>query len=91
MRVKYDWNAKIQEYKDSGMSVTAWCRSQGIPDSTFSYHLHKEKPAKPAKFIELKDTSSSITISCRGLSIEIHPSFDVTTLQKILKVLTSLC
>jgi hypothetical protein len=90
MRVKCDWNAKIQEYKDSGMSVTAWCRSQGIPDSTFSYHLHKEKPAKPAKFIELKD-ASGITISCQGLSIEIHPSFDVTTLQKFLKVLTSLC
>jgi hypothetical protein len=91
MRVKYDWNVKIQEYKDSGMGIAAWCRSQGIPDSTFSYHLHKEKPSQSTKFIELKDSSSGITISCQGLSIEIHPSFDASTLQKFLKVLTSLC
>ena len=42
MKLKRDWNEKIKEYKNSGLGVTAWCKTQNIPDSTFSYHLHKE-------------------------------------------------
>ena len=91
MRGKHDWNAKVKEYKDSGMGMAAWCRLQGIPDSTLSYHLSKEKPSKQTKFIELKDKSSGITITCQRLSIEISPSFDASTLQKFLKVLAGLC
>ena len=69
--MKYDWNEKIKEYKSSGLGVTAWCKTQNIPDSTFSYHLNKEIKAKTPGFIELKEKPSNIKIH-RLFKSEVH-------------------
>ena len=66
MKVKYDWNEKIKEYKSSGLGVTARYKTQNIPDSTLSYHLHKKIKAKSPGFIELEEKPSNITHLTQG-------------------------
>jgi hypothetical protein len=91
MKLKYDWNEKIKEYKSSGLGVAAWCKTQNIPDSTFSYHLHKESKAKSPRFIELKEKPSNIKIHYKNIAIELDLSSDMKPVERILKMLVSLC
>jgi hypothetical protein len=91
MKVKYDWNEKIKEYKSSGLGATAWCKTQNIPDSTFFYHLHKERKAKSPSFIELKEKPSNIKIHYKNIAIELNLSSDMKPVERILKMLVSLC
>jgi hypothetical protein len=91
MKLKRDWNEKIKEYKSSGLGVTAWCKTQNIPDSTFSYHLHKHSRAKSPSFIELKEKPSNIKIHYKNIAIELDLSSDMKPVERILKMLVSLC
>ena len=91
MRVKHDWNEKIREYKSSGLGVTAWCKTQNIPDSTFSYHLHKKSKVKGPRFIEIKEKPSNIKIHCKNIAIELDLSSDIKHVESILKMLVKLC
>ena len=91
MKLKYDWNEKIKEYKSSGLWVTAWCKTQNIPDSTFFYHLHKERKAKSPSFMELKEKPSHIKIYYKSIAIELDLSADVRPIERILKMLVDLC
>ena len=91
MKVKYDWNEKIKEYKSSGLGVTAWCKTQNIPDSTFFYHLHKAGKAKSPGFIELKEKPSNIKIHYKNIAIELDLSSDMKPVERILQMLVSLC
>jgi hypothetical protein len=50
---KIDWRARVEEFKQSGKTQTAWCTEQEIAPDTFQYHLKKFYPNSPNKFIEL--------------------------------------
>ena len=36
-----EWTEKIQLCRNSGMSVSAWCKENGIAVKTYYYHLRK--------------------------------------------------
>ena len=81
---KAEWKRRIEVYKSSGMSVSAWCRSQGIAPSTFKYHLAKKSASK---FVELKTVHRGIKILWKNLTFEIDPDFDQETLSRFLQTL----
>ena len=42
-----EWVAQVQEFnaRPEGMSMTAWCKQQGMPVSTFMTRMHKVQDA----------------------------------------------
>ena len=66
--VKYPKKEKdrwIEEFKNSGLSITSWARKNGLPISTVtgwvSKHDKKSKHSKDVKFIEIKTSQPSNT------------------------------
>lgn len=83
---KDEWERKIAEYKNSGMTQAAWCRSQGIAKGTLQYHVAKRK-SNP-RFVELTPPPKGIKIHWKQISFEIDPDFDVDTLSRFLQALS---
>jgi hypothetical protein len=87
MTNKSEWQKRIEEYQLSGLSKSAWCKIQGIPTSTFHYHLSKLKNQRQKKFIELKPVSQGIKLRWKNITLELDPDFDEKTLSHFLNVL----
>ena len=52
MQIKHEqWQQRIQEWKESGLSQTAWCKQQNLKPTQLSYWHRKFEPktAEPAK------------------------------------------
>ena len=81
---KIEWMQRIKAYKNSGMSLRAWCISQGIAQSSLRFHIQKESSTK---FVELKPLSRGIKIHWKNLCFEIDPDFDLKTLSRFLDAL----
>jgi len=82
---------QVEEYRQSGKSLLAWCKEQGIAPSTLRHHVDREKKKRKAKFIEIKPTTQGIKLTWKNISLDLDPAFDEKTFQRILKVLGSLC
>ena len=82
-----EWQEKIESYQQSKMSLSAWCRAQGISASTVQYHLKKLKKSEEKRFVELKPSIRGIRLSWRNITLELDPDFDENTLQRFLSVL----
>jgi hypothetical protein len=94
-RVHRDWPAVVQAYAASGLSVSAFCRDQGISASLL-YRWRRRCPADPAPsaanggFVELRPVDrpakgSGVALVVDGSwRLEVEPGFDVTTLEQVL-------
>ena len=89
MTRKIDWRAKIEEFKQSGKTQTAWCREQGIPPGTLQYYLKKSH--SPKRFVELKSIRQGLKLHLAGICIELDPDFDEKTLKRFLRAAGGLC
>lgn len=87
---KIDWQGKVEEFKQSGKAQVVWCREEGIPPSTFQYHLKKSSPISSKRFIELKPASKGLKLHLKGLCIELDPDFDEKTLKRFLGLVADL-
>ena len=97
------WTARVAEFKVSGLSQTAWCKTKNINNRTFSYWVTKSKnttqqKVKQSNWIALKSSeleqkpkSPSITVKIGQAALEINSDFDPKLLSNILKVLNALC
>jgi len=90
MMHKIDWQAKVKEFKQRGKAQIVWCREQGIPPSTFQYHLKKSCPVPPKRFIELKPASKGLKLHLKGFCIELDLDFDEKTIKRFLRLVASL-
>ena len=84
----------VEEFKNSGKSITVFSNEKGIPRSTFSQWLYKNSKHKTnIKFglIEniQKDTiiSENISITMKGINIELKADYDKDLLKKLVEVL----
>ena len=87
-----DWERKIQEQRQSGLSVTRWCHSNQISYHTFLYwkrRFQRLQSIERKTFIEIQDTSpkSRIHLECNGIRIYVDKDFDAPTLAKCLQML----
>ena len=82
------WIKKMQDYENSGLSATAWCRKNNEKIHTFKYWRQrlKKHPVSRAEFEELKDPSQLYTIEIyrKEFSICLSRGFDEKTLKTCL-------
>ena len=71
-----EWQQRILDCQNSGMSVKAWCQTNGISPGSYYYHLRKIResvleenqiiplePPKPVSSTGIRIESDSITIT----------------------------
>lgn len=92
----------ITDYKDSGLSMTKWCKANNISASTLSNWLRDKEHSnaeskKKIKFIEMPfipepvpEISSVITVEYKSFKIVVPTNADCKSLENILKVVTQL-
>ncbi|MDD4592161.1 MAG: hypothetical protein PHG06_17315 [Parabacteroides sp.] len=99
------WEVRFEEYKQSGLSIKAWCAKNGFKATTFHYWIKKFKESKQiapianAQFAEvvLEPCNTNNTIESKKLNlsygsykIDIADGFNLHTLAELLKVLQRL-
>ena len=93
-RVHRDWRSVVQAYAASGLSVTAFCREQGISTSLL-YRWRQRFPGEVAPavasgFVELRPVdhrapgSGVAVVVDGGWRLEVEPGFDAATLERVL-------
>ena len=97
-RVRRDWPALVQAQATSGLSVSAFCRQQGLSMSHF-YRMRRccrgtETSAVGAGFVELRAVdpqgsgSGVAVVLDGGWRLELAPGFDAPTLERALACVT---
>jgi hypothetical protein len=93
---KLEWEEKVRQQRESGLSITRWCRQNQIPSNTFRYWKDKLFPRAQLTrscFTELPvsreidSRETGISIEYRGVRIHIDKHFDPSTLKSCLSVL----
>ena len=51
------WTQMIQEYRKSGLTVSSWCREQGLRPQTYYYRLRKVREAACQTIAQEQDTT----------------------------------
>ncbi len=89
-----DWEQKIHKQKQSGLSVSRWCRENQVPYNAFIYwkrRFVRVVPLERKSFVELAENSSKsgIQLECDGIKVIVEKGFDFSTLAKCLQALKS--
>jgi hypothetical protein len=64
--LEYKWKERFEEYKQSGLSIKAWCLKNGLKNTTFKYWINKfnkseqEALTSNANFVEVLLPSGNI-------------------------------
>jgi len=85
-----EWHDKIAAWQLSGLSMSAWCRSTGESYDRFVYWRNRLRAAAPlpvGKFLPVTCPVSTITLECRGISVQVTTGFDRYLLRDILSLL----
>ena len=93
---------QINSFKESGMSLPAWCKENQIKANTLRYWLKKIKEEEITKLNEVNWVpitfnnptdykGSPIVVRIGAFSVEIHPGFDHSTLKDVFAAIHGLC
>lgn len=93
--VQQCWRDKIQEQRQSGLSISAWCRENNIVIHTFNYWRDKLFPREAfnrTSFLEIpKRDRKAIKIEYQNFQIVIDQDADFIVLKECLKTLREVC
>ena len=88
---KLEWEEKIRQQRESGLSIERWCRQNQILPHTFHYwkdRLFPKPPLTRSCFTELSPKQGTgICIEYHGIRIHIDKSFDPATLKSCMSAL----
>ena len=88
---KIEWETKIREQRESGLSIHRWCRQNQVTSCAFHYwknRLRSKTQLTRASFTELPvEQGTGITMEYQGIRILIDKSFDPATLRNCLAAL----
>jgi len=80
------WNKQVQDWRESGQSIAAWCRQHDLAYHAFFYWRKRFAPetiathSTPRKeFFELEDPGTEETgvhVECSGVRISLDRNFD---------------
>jgi len=89
--LKQQWTEKISAWRDSGLSIAAWCRQNNEGYYRFIYWRKRvqTKTTPPGCFVALTVESSPLAVECNGVTLHIEPGFDRDLLRQVLAVLKS--
>jgi hypothetical protein len=87
-----EWTEKITAWRDSGLSIAAWCRQAGESYYRFIYWRKRLQPkhaegAGTGKFVEIRVAHSPLCLECNGIYLHVERGFDRDLLSDILAVL----
>ena len=90
-----EWQQRILDCQNSGMSVKAWCHANGISTGSYYFHLRKIResvleenhivPLAPPKPV----SSSGIRIESAGITITLPETISAEQLAAVLSALKS--
>lgn len=88
-----EWEDKIQQQRQSGLSIEKWCKQNQIAPHIFYYwktRLFPKPPLTRSSFTELTASQETgISIEYQGIRIHLDKCFDSTTLKSCLSALKS--
>jgi hypothetical protein len=88
---RLEWENRLRQQKESGLSIERWCRENQIIPSAFyywKYRLYPKRSLDRSSFTELTDKKGhGISIEYRGLIIRIDRHFDAVALKRCLSLL----
>lgn len=87
--LKQQWSEKIAAWRESGLSVAAWCRQNNEGYHRFLYWRNRlrQKAMPSGRFVELTVETSSLAVECNGVTLHIERGFDRELLREVLSVL----
>ena len=87
--LKEQWAEKITAWRESGLSIAAWCRQNNEGYHRFLYWGKRlEQNTQPSgRFVELSIESSTLAVECNGVTLHIERGFDRELLRQVLSVL----
>lgn len=90
-----EWQQRVLECQNSGMSVKAWCQANGISTGSYYFHLRKIResvleenqiiPLEPSKPV----SSTGIRIESAGITITLPETVTPEQLAAVLSALKS--
>ena len=92
---KLEWETKIRQQRESGLSIEQWCRQNQTSSCSFYYwkdRLFPKTQLTRSCFTELaaNNQTAGVCIEYRGVRILIDKSFDPATLRNCLSALRGL-
>ena len=87
--LKQQWAEKITAWRESGLSIAAWCRQNNEGYHRFLYWRKSlQQNTQPSgRFVELAVEPSSLAVECNGVTLHIERGFDRELLRQVLAVL----
>ena len=85
-----EWSGKIAAWRESDLSVAAWCRDHAENYHRFLYwrkRLAMPVIQQPGRFVELELAASPMDLSCNGIYVHVSSGFDARLLSEVLTVL----
>ena len=93
-----EWMRQVEECRNSGLSIRAWCEQSGIAVSTYTYRQNKARKAlkqqnpfveMPTEVLGKSEPAIAATVHISGANAEIHNGADEATLTAIFRALKS--
>lgn len=88
--VTSEWTAKIAAWRNSRLSIAAWCRENAEGYHRFLYwrqRLKESERGEPGKFVELRPAMPPVFLECNGVYVHLSAGFDAGLLSDILSLL----
>ncbi|MBD1401859.1 IS66 family insertion sequence element accessory protein TnpA [Pelovirga terrestris] len=84
------WTDKITAWRQSGLSIAAWCRQHDESYCRFLYWRRQLEPQREGRFVELTVQSVGLRLSCSGITLQLERGFDPDLLRDVLAVVKTL-
>ena len=90
--LKQQWVEKIAAWRESGLSIAAWCRQNNEGYHRFIYWRKRlqQNTQTSGRFVSLTFEPPSLAVQCKGVTLQIERGFDRDLLREVLSVLKAL-
>jgi hypothetical protein len=88
-----EWSAKISAWRQSGLTVAAWCRTNSVSYYRFLYwrkRLPELDHREGGSFVQLNVAAANphnISLECNGVTVHLSSGFDPELLGDVLSLL----
>ena len=87
-----EWSAKISAWRQSGLTIAAWCRINSVSYYSFLYwrkRLPELEHSENGSFVQLSvaAVNSHISLECNGVTVHLSSGFDPELLEDVLSLL----
>ena len=87
-----EWIERIRDCRNSGVTVTEWCKQNGINPQTYYYHLRRLRERiceqVPVPVGQMREPGkTAVTIHSGNLSVEIADGTSSATIEALIRAL----